>query len=725
MTNSFQGGTFDPIRQEDYVPALEQNFKLQERGFDRYERQLRENNRRQAEMAGETFKALSALSSKIGKIVQARQEEFQQREFAQGMSDYYEFGFPKEESDKFEFAEAKEADDQAKLNKLGAKVEKETGPWTAERFRGLSAHRQLGLVSAYVSQQSLMYNPLEVDGILDSKDPQELQSKLSQYRLDAYKKLNGINPAIINKYFFTQQRKIEADLYHKFNQKRVGELKSNRLEDAYQGFRADLKAGNAGQGFIKLLNLTTPDYQNPGEARTQNLAKVKADIDSGVVTGEDVTAIGDAIIDHRGMGKVAFKDAFPTDFYSLQKALDAKAEYDYQRKENRDKIDFSNDEDSIIEELGDNFSEDEVEKQQDYFVKKYGKRSTKLDTYKKEFSHEAITKEKYTKAAEQLAEDNLLTTDRLSKFPYYVRRQFQDVAQGIDALHKANKVPLKAIEDAVKFKGKTLPNGNTHPSVGIKIAEQKAKYLELVESMQIADIADAEQKAMTIVLNDFEKNPGINKQGIFDVIQDSDKETATTAAFKKMEIDSYLDAMGASSLDSPEAFYSTEELVGLVKGYGTLGWTTSPRVNYIAQRLDVDPLTAMNRMLKAANLPTLDETDSIKALNEKVQPEKRTLINKTNNPSRSVRAWGSTGEDNISIVPDGQGQELADLAKESGGLFAEYAAALDILPKLDLNNLTGMEDDEDLLLEYNKSIYKYSGGTNLEALNNTLRPDFK
>ena len=31
MANSFQGGTFDPIRQADYVPALEQNIKLQER----------------------------------------------------------------------------------------------------------------------------------------------------------------------------------------------------------------------------------------------------------------------------------------------------------------------------------------------------------------------------------------------------------------------------------------------------------------------------------------------------------------------------------------------------------------------------------------------------------------------------------------------------------------------------------------------------------------------
>ena len=183
--------------------------------------------------------------------------------------------------------------------------------------------------------------------------------------------------------------------------------------------------------------------------------------------------------------------------------------------------------------------------------------------------------------------------------------------------------------------------------------------------------------------------------------------------------------MGASALDSPEAFYSTEELVGLAKGYGTNGWTTTPRVNYIAERLGVDPLTAMNRMLKAAGLPDIKETESFKALNEKVQAEKRHLINKTNNSSRSVRAWGSTGEDNISIVPDGQGQELFDLAQETGGVFAEYAAALDILPRLNLNDITGMEEDEDLMLEYNKSIFKYSGGTNLEALNNTLRSDFR
>ena len=726
MTNSFQGGTFDPIRQEDYVPALEQNIKLQERGMDRYYAQLRENNRIQAEMAGQTFKALSQLSSKFGKIVEANQKKNQEAEFAQGMSDYYKYGFPKDESDAFDKAEEEEVNRQAELNKIGAKVEKETGPWTAERFRKLSAHRQLGLVTAYVSEQSLLYNPLEVDGILDSTDPSDLEAKLSQYRNEQYKKLDGINPAIINKYFFTQQRKIEADLYAKFNQKRTGELKAQRLENYHLGFRDSVKAGTAGKGYLDYIKLSSGDHGGDRAARLQANAIVKREIEAGLLTADDITSIGNAELDHRGSGKKKFKDIFEAEYQDMLDQLDAKVIEDYRKKKQLETVEFGNEEDIIIEELGDNFSEDTVEAQQDVLIRKYGKRSDKLDLYKKEFSHEAKVKEDFVKAATKLAEDNQLTSERLQKFPYYVRRQFRDVAQETDAMHTANKLPLKAIEDAVKFKGKTLPNGNSHPSVGLKVSQLQSKYLKLVESLQIADVKDAENVAMTKVLTDFEKNPEINKLGVYIIDQPKAvQETAVTASFKKIEIDSYLDAMGASALDSPEAFYSTEELVGLAKGYGTNGWTTTPRVNYIAERLGVDPLTAMNRMLKAAGLPDIEETESFKALNEKVQAEKRLLINKTNNPSRSVRAWGSTGEDNISIVPDGQGQELFDLAQETGGVFAEYAAALDILPRLNLNDITGMEEDEDLMLEYNKSIFKYSGGTNLEALNNTLRSDFR
>jgi hypothetical protein len=615
MTNSFQGGTFDPIRQEDYVPALEQNIKLQERGMDRYYAQLRENNRIQADMAGQTFQALSQLSSKFGKIVEANQKKQQEADFAQGMTDYYLYGLPKDDSDAFDKAKDDEVNNQAELNKIAVKVEKETGPWTAERFRKLSPHRQLGVVTAYVSEQSRLYNPLEIDGILDSTDPSDFAAKLNQYRTEKYKQLNGINPAIINKYYFPQQRKIEADLYHKFTSERTKELKAQRLENYHLGFRDSVKAGEAGKGYLDYIKLSSGDHGGDRAARLQANAIVKREIEAGLLTADDITSIGNAELDHRGKGKTKFKDIFKAEYQDMLDQLDAKIVADYKRKKQLETVEFGNEEDTIIEELGDNFSEDTVEAQQDVLIRKYGKRSDKLDLYKKEFSHEAKVKEDFVKAATKLAEDNQLTSERLQKFPYYVRRQFRDVAQETDARHTANKLPLKAIEDAVKFKGKTLPNGNSHPSVGLKVSQLQSKYLNLVESLQIADVKNAEEVAMTKVLTDFEKNPEINKLGVYIIDQPKAvQETAVTANFKKIEIDSYLDAMGANALDSPEVFYSTEELIGLAKGYGTNGWTTTPRVNYIAERLGVDPLTAMNRMLKAAGLPDIEETESFKAL---------------------------------------------------------------------------------------------------------------
>ena len=61
------------------------------------------------------------------------------------MTDYYLYGFPKDESDAFEKAKDDEVNNQAELNKIGAKVEKEQVLGLPKDFVKLSAHRQLGL----------------------------------------------------------------------------------------------------------------------------------------------------------------------------------------------------------------------------------------------------------------------------------------------------------------------------------------------------------------------------------------------------------------------------------------------------------------------------------------------------------------------------------------------------------------------------------------------------
>ena len=47
----FQGGTFKPVDTPDYVPALQYNYALINRGDDRRIAALRENDRRQTQIA--------------------------------------------------------------------------------------------------------------------------------------------------------------------------------------------------------------------------------------------------------------------------------------------------------------------------------------------------------------------------------------------------------------------------------------------------------------------------------------------------------------------------------------------------------------------------------------------------------------------------------------------------------------------------------------------------
>ena len=75
-----------------------------------------------------------------------------------------------------------------------------------------------------------------------------------------------------------------------------------------------------------------------------------------------------------------------------------------------------------------------------------------------------------------------------------------------------------------------------------------------------------------------------------------------------------------------------------------------------------------------------------------------------------------------------QGGLFKEIAEANGTTFSEYAAAMEILPKLDIdfgveNPFEQLDDYE--FLEYNKALFKYSGGTNKEALANTIRTDFK
>ena len=95
-------------------------------------------------------------------------------------------------------------------------------------------------------------------------------------------------------------------------------------------------------------------------------------------------------------------------------------------------------------------------------------------------------------------------------------------------------------------------------------------------------------------------------------------------------------------------------------------------------------------------------------------------------PNSSIRVNGTSGKDNVNLVPFGKGDLFKEFAEKYDTTFPEFAAAMEIFPKVDLD--FGVDNpfdklDEYEFLEFNKDVYKYSGGTNEDALNITVITD--
>ena len=141
----------------------------------------------------------------------------------------------------------------------------------------------------------------------------------------------------------------------------------------------------------------------------------------------------------------------------------------------------------------------------------------------------------------------------------------------------------------------------------------------------------------------------------------------------------------------------------------------------------IDAFEVIQRQRELVGLERLTEPAFLKDYRDLDPAEvKKYELYKT--PNSSVRINATSGKENVNIIPYEQGGLFKEIAEANGTSFAEYAAAMEILPKLDID--FGVEDpfaqlDDYELLEYNKALFKYSGGTNKEALANTIRKDFK
>ena len=130
-------------------------------------------------------------------------------------------------------------------------------------------------------------------------------------------------------------------------------------------------------------------------------------------------------------------------------------------------------------------------------------------------------------------------------------------------------------------------------------------------------------------------------------------------------IDTNLKSYGSSAIDMPDTLFSQDALKNMVKGFGSENWTTDPQIDYIADKLGVDPLTVLNRQLKANGMDALPPSPAIEVVN-KLTPTQQRLLNKFKTPERSTRGLMGVTAYSPEIIPKGYGEVIQSAAKKYG-----------------------------------------------------------
>ena len=154
---------------------------------------------------------------------------------------------------------------------------------------------------------------------------------------------------------------------------------------------------------------------------------------------------------------------------------------------------------------------------------------------------------------------------------------------------------------------------------------------------------------------------------------------------KLNNLDQAIQDNGVNVLDTQQLF-DPEDLQEWDKGERIPLFATklADKLNSLGHRTEDDQLFTgydiMQRQKKIANIETLDDPSSVKAYKElSVDAQK---LCRQNSSNCTTRALATSGKENTDFIPFEQGESVKIFAEENGTTFSDFAASLEILPKI-------------------------------------------
>ena len=767
MTSSFQGGTFDPVRQESFVDVNVAHAQQQLSSLDRYHQALNRNAQTRVDIAGEDLNKLAPFSKQLPEFIGQIKKVQDERRQVEAQEWYFTNGLPQEQLKEYIDKKNGIKKEYETLNDIKNKDLELKEDWvTSERFVNLAPWKQTLVLELEASQRASAYSLAENHELNGATDPTEYNAALVKNRREFLKQFNGLNPALLEQNVYQKMRQVENAHYQNWSARRKKEVDAQHLELIQETAYTSLK--NGGGGFEEfsfgLKNRGYLDNEINGlyGGWLENLISTES------LTDDQYTAIGEQQIPVRGGKKgetKAFKDhpVFSSMYKNVGINFEKMKSDKYTRETKADKAEFQtakNDLKAAWTENPETLTPNAVREAKislnKQFKGKFADDFSDFDELLENFSIEAKALEKQRQDARVKIKNGTFTEYELSLLPPILRLETEFTKAAKD---QTNVSPLRTtnLENIESLITNRISNNKTLRASVLTteaITTTKNQYLQLVDDYVFngKTLEEAHKAAYT----DVTKWWADNKDNVLsqDITQgyDLDKFADVTGgkraklAAKKEDIKRYLNVFGADAFEQtvdseswfgPNANFigSKEELLRIKKEAGKPGWVPNAKIRYVQKMLNGDPnnpisyLDVVNMSLKQMGEKPVDSTPSFDAA-KKLSPFSQGKLYSAEVPTQFARAWGTyfddTGKTFISeIVPDGAGEDIEKTSKDLNMDPAEIAAGYELNMRYFSNETGDMLLDPKYSTEaykdYWRLIYKYSGGARKDALENTKR----
>ena len=696
MTSSYQGlsgnraGGADPT--PEFLPAQQQADRRLQRSIDRLNESINANAQTRllnAQRAGDAMQNLGRLSKTLGDalgIYQAGQiQKYQTQAQALAAIGVYD----QEELTKRQTArEQQQLEAQQGLANAQNKAAKDGAPYhVIDGIGKLNAYHldemqkiRIGEVATEFSTDFRAYFT-ENGGATKSRADQ--LGLVDQFINNNYSKFDGFDPGMVAKYGLPTVNQFKKEERKRIDFQWGQDTSAQSTDRAINTLLVDGNIGN----YVNTVANTVDSKGNLRGASGAYDYLVKTVLPKAVKANlVSVTDIQEMFAGSKmpGMGDKTYADLKKSDLNTLVESIEADVAADHSRSEKLEAAAFSAEEDAWAEEARNadpaTITNDSIDERQKAFVKKYGKESRVLNQWKLNLSADAVQLAEADKAAKRLIATNSLTSERLNKLPWQIQQRYASVAALTDKVSADNyKVQLDAIKDRVEQKASVTAMGTRDPSVGIVTSNYQRKFHENLRQQLEANNPNALQDALSITLTEFNTwsaDPANFSNNGYNVFADAAtvQNLQANARVEQERVNSILRTFKGRSLDQVGLVNSTI-LRNDAANFGQKGFKHHPQIQRISRILQVDPITATNKMIEAYNaanqaqgnpIPLISLSKGGEILRDELPPQaKAKSLLEPLTPNGSVRVLAQLpGGYRPEIVPMGFGELVGKAAEK-------------------------------------------------------------